>query len=182
MDSSIHWYSRFIDDPPGSSMPDLTKLAEQLVSRLSDSSRTIAVAESCSAGALANSLAQPERAGDVLFGGFVTYMVAAKISALGIPPTLIEEYSAVSRPVARAMAEGTLEHAPVDFALALTGVTGFVEDNRGNPRGRIFVAAATKCGRRLDCHCEFGPLPPAVLLDAALRTAISLGLELLKPA
>lgn len=171
-----------MENPPGSSMPDLAKLAEQLVSRLLHSSRTIAVAESCSAGALANSLAQTEGAGGVLFGGFVTYTVAAKISALGIQPTLIEEYSAVSRPVARAMAEGTLERAPVDFALALTGITGSVEDDRGNPRGRIFVAAAAKSGRRLDCHCEFGPLPPAVLLDAALRTAISLGIELFGPA
>ncbi|KRE11703.1 hypothetical protein ASE66_24635 [Bosea sp. Root483D1] len=141
---------------------------------------TVAVAESCSAGALASSLAKAEGAGDALYGGFVTYLATAKIDLLDVSASEIEAPSAVSRPVARAMAEGVLANTTADLALAITGVTGPVPDERGNPRGRVFIAVASRRSERLEYHCEFGPFPPPVLLDAALRTAIVLGREALR--
>lgn len=174
------WHSRAVEALPGSSLPELQKLSQRLILELAHAGLRIAVAESCSAGALANSLAKAEGAGDVLFGGFVTYLPEAKTRMLGVPPELIEIHSAVSLPVARAMTEGALAKTSAELVLAITGVTGPVADDRGNPRGRVYIAAATRSGDGIDCHCEFGAFPPAVLLDAALRTALSLGLDALE--
>jgi nicotinamide-nucleotide amidase len=110
----------------------------------------------------------------------VTYLAAAKTELLNVPARQIETHSAVSSPVARAMAEGVLANTVADLALATTGVTGPVPDERGNPRGRVFIAATSKRGERRECHCEFGPFPPPVLFDAAFRTAIALGREALR--
>jgi|GEM_PF-88088 len=180
MAAALPWRSRSVDTLPGSTLPELQALAQQLVTELVHAKQMVAVAESCSAGALATSLSKAEGAGDVLAGGFVTYMPAAKTQILGVPAALIETHSAVSRPVARAMAEGALARTTADLAVAITGVTGPVPDDRGNPRGRIHVAAATRIGKGIECHCEFGAFPPAVLLDAGLRIALAIGTEILQ--
>lgn len=177
MDSSISWRTRSIEALPGARLPELSELAEALIIELGRTKRTLAVAESCTAGALATSLSRAEGAGGVLIGGFVTYMSLAKTRMLGVPATLISAHSAVSAPVARAMARGVLATTEASLTIAVTGVTGPVSDECGNPRGRVFIAAANDAGQGLECHCEFGAFPPAVLLDAALRTALSIGCE-----
>jgi nicotinamide-nucleotide amidase len=174
------WRTQSVETLPGSALPELQVLSQQLVTELVQARRMVAVAESCSAGALANSLSKAEGAGDALIGGFVTYMPAAKVQILGVPAALIENHSAVSAPVARAMADGVLARTAADLAIAITGVTGPVPDDRGNPRGRVHIAAATRLGRRIECHCEFGAFPPPVLLDAALRIALATAAETLK--
>jgi len=179
MTLSIAWRMRSLEALPGSTLPQLANLAQRLISALVATERTVACAESCSAGALANSLALCDGAGDVLIGGFVTYMASAKTDLLGVPAALIETHSAVSRPITRALAEGVLDRTAADLALAVTGVTGPVPDERGNPRGRIYLAAATRSGHGVDCHCEFGNSSPTVLVDAALRTVLALGEEAL---
>jgi len=179
MGSTISWRSRSIERLPGSTLPELHELAQTLVAGLVSAGIQIAVAESCTAGALANSMAKAEGASEALFGGFVAYTAGAKSALLAVPSELIADHSAVSRPVARALATGVLAKTGVALALAVTGVTGASEDERGNPRGRVHIAAATANGHGFDCHCEFGSFPPAVLLDAALRTALSLGCEAL---
>lgn len=118
----------------------LQDLAQRLVANLLSEKLKIAVAESCSAGALATSLSKAEGAGDVLIGGYVAYMAVAKTQILGVPANLIAAHSAVSSPVTRALAKGVLANAPSDLALAVTGVTGPVPDESGNPRLRVFVA------------------------------------------
>lgn len=177
MDTEISWRTRSVEALPGARLAELSELAEALIIELARTKRTIAVAESCTAGALATSLSRAEGAGGVLIGGFVTYMSLAKTRILGVPAKLISAHSAVSAPVARAMARGVLTIAEASLAIAVTGVTGPASDDNGNPRGRVFIAAANNRGEGLECHCEFGAFPPAVLLDAALRTALSIGLE-----
>jgi nicotinamide-nucleotide amidase len=180
MDISISWRTRSVEALPGATLPELSELSELLILKLVRTKQTIGLAESCTAGALASSLARAEGAGDVLIGGFVAYTSPAKTRILAVPAKLIEAHSAVSAPVARAMAKGVLGHTGASLALAVTGVTGAVPDDRGNPRGRVFIAAAQQSGAGIECHCEFGPFPPPVLLDAALRTAIAVGLDALK--
>lgn len=176
---AVSWHKRSIETLPGSALPALQNLADRLVIELKNRKLTVAAAESCSAGALASTLAKADGANDVLIGGFVTYMSSAKTKILGVPEKLIAAHSAVSAPVARAMVNGVIEHAAADLALAVTGVTGPTPDDRGNPRGRVYIAAALH-GRGIECHCEFGAFPPPVLLDAALRTALATSLEALE--
>lgn len=107
---------------------------------------TLVTVESCTAGALANALAEAEGASDFLHGGFVVYTKANKVSAVGVPEELIAKYTAVSALVAKAMAEGALRKSPADVAIAITGVAGPEPDEDGNPVGLTHLAAARSDG------------------------------------
>jgi PncC family amidohydrolase len=111
---------------------------------------TVITVESCTAGALACALAEAEGASDTLHGGFVVYTKMNKSAALGVPRELIEKYTAVSAPVAKAMATAGLIRSPADISLAITGVAGPEPDEDGNPVGLAFVAAAVRDGRVLE--------------------------------
>ena len=76
-----------------------------------------------------------------------------KRDVLGVSGELLEEYGAVSEPVARAMAEGAARITGADLAMSVTGVAGPDSDDRGNPVGMVFVGLATPKGtycRKLD--------------------------------
>lgn len=180
MDTQFSWRTRSVETLPGSALPEISELAEALIIKLIRMKATIAVAESCTAGGLAHCLSRAEGAGGALLGGFVTYMSCAKTRMLDVPAKLIAAHSAVSGPVTREMAKSVLARTDATLALAITGVTGPICDDCGNPRGRVFIASASNSGRGLECHCEFGAFPPTVLLDAALRTALAVGIDALK--
>jgi nicotinamide-nucleotide amidase len=107
---------------------------------------TLVTVESCTAGALANALAQAKGASDFLHGGFVVYTKANKVSAVGVPEELIAKHTAVSAQVARAMAEGGLRRTPANIAIAITGVAGPEPDEDGNPVGLTYLAAVKRDG------------------------------------
>src|SRR5271154_951640 len=85
---------------------------------------TLATAESCTGGMVAAALTDIAGSSDVVERGFVTYSNAAKTELLGVPAALIIRAGAVSEEVARAMASGALDHAPVALAVAVTGIAG----------------------------------------------------------
>ena len=84
----------------------------------------LATAESCTGGLVAAILTEVPGSSDVVERGFVTYSNEAKTEMLGVPAALIETHGAVSEAVARAMAEGALEHSHADIAVSVTGVAG----------------------------------------------------------
>jgi nicotinamide-nucleotide amidase len=86
--------------------------------------RRIATAESCTAGLLAARLTDRPGSSDYVMGGVVSYSNEAKAELLGVDPTLIEAYGAVSEPVAEAMASGALKRFNADTAVAITGIAG----------------------------------------------------------
>jgi nicotinamide-nucleotide amidase len=173
------WRTFTIKKTPGATLASLPNLAGSLLACASDQSLQFATAESCTAGALCSALTAVHGARGVLFGGFVTYDEAAKILLLDVSADLLAEATAVSNAVVQAMAMGVLARSEAGLAIAVTGVTGDSPDDRGNPRGRVHIAAAVRGGTRLHCHCEFGDLPSPVVLDATLRTAIELGIQAL---
>jgi nicotinamide-nucleotide amidase len=61
---------------------------------------------------------------------------------LGVPEVLLEQYGAVSAPVARAMAEGVRRITGSDLAVSVTGVAGPDKDDRGNEVGTVFIGFA----------------------------------------
>ncbi|MBI3709291.1 MAG: CinA family protein [Proteobacteria bacterium] len=107
----------------------------------------LATAESCTGGLIAATLTEIAGSSDVLERGFVTYSNAAKTELLGIPARLIARHGAVSEAVARAMAEGALDRAPVDLAIAVTGIAGPGGATSRKPVGLVHLACARK-GRR----------------------------------
>ena len=83
-------------------------MEQVVVRRLRERGQSVATAESCTGGLIANRLTNVPGASAVFGWGFVTYANEAKQRALGVPADLIARHGAVSEPVARAMAEGAL--------------------------------------------------------------------------
>ena len=123
---------------------DQRSLEQVVVELLRQHGRTLATAESCTGGALANRLTNVPGASRVFLAGFVTYANEAKIRDLGVDPALLASHGAVSGPVAAAMAEGARNHAATDFALSTTGIAGPDGGTAGKPVGTVFIALAAK--------------------------------------
>jgi nicotinamide-nucleotide amidase len=122
--------------------PALAEAAKQVLDQAISRKLTLATAESCTAGAMAQLLANAPGAGENFHGGFVVYTKENKSAALGVPPDLIARHTAVSAEVAAAMAQGALERCPADLTVAITGVAGPEPDEDGNPVGLVHVAVA----------------------------------------
>src|SRR5215471_16453448 len=104
--------------------PELIAQAQALLALCRTRKLKIATAESCTGGLIAGTLTEIAGSSDVVDRGFVTYSNAAKTQMLGVPADLIARHGAVSEEVARAMAEGALERAGAELAVAVTGVAG----------------------------------------------------------
>jgi nicotinamide-nucleotide amidase len=100
----------------------------------------IATAESCTGGLIAAACTQVAGSSDWFERGFVTYSNAAKSELLGVDAALIAAHGAVSEPVARALAQGVLQRAPVDLAVAVTGIAGPGGAAPGKPVGTVWLA------------------------------------------
>jgi nicotinamide-nucleotide amidase len=106
----------------------------------------MATAESCTGGLIAASCTAVAGSSDWFERGFVTYSNEAKMTLLGVPAAALAAHGAVSREVALAMAQGTLQHAPVQLALAVTGIAGPGGAVPGKPVGTVWLAWATAAG------------------------------------
>ncbi len=104
----------------------------------------IATAESCTGGFVAHRLTNVPDASSVIERGWVTYANEAKTAELGVEATLLEQHGAVSREVAKAMAEGALKTANADVAVALTGIAGPDGGTAEKPVGTVWIGVATR--------------------------------------
>jgi nicotinamide-nucleotide amidase len=119
--------------------PTVLALADALRSR----GWRLATAESCTGGLIAAACTQVPGSSDWFERGFVTYSNAAKTDLLGVAASLIETQGAVSEAVALAMVQGALQRAPVDLALAVTGIAGPAGAVPGKPVGTVWLAWGT---------------------------------------
>ncbi len=125
---------------------DSRALEKVAVDLLTARGETLATAESCTGGALADRVTNVAGASAVFVEGFVTYANEAKTRAVGVDPALIAAHGAVSREVAQAMAEGARRVSGADHALATTGIAGPGGGSVEKPVGTVFIALATKLG------------------------------------
>lgn len=133
------------DDFIGYGQDSLAKVAADL---LRAHGRTLAVAESCTGGLLANSFTDICGASKFFMGGIVSYSNDAKMLLLDCPECLLSQHGAVSAECAVAMATGVAEQLSADFGLAITGYAGPTAGNCGddNPAGTIFVGLHSPLG------------------------------------
>lgn len=128
---------------------------EAVVSQLLRQRRlTLSAAESCTGGLIAKRMTDLPGASQVFRGGVVSYVNPVKAGVLGVPQALLDQYGAVSDPVARAMAEGCRRICGSDFALSVTGVAGPDRDERNNEVGTVYIALAYDGGvlcRKFSC-------------------------------
>ncbi|BDX32004.1 CinA-like protein [Mycobacterium antarcticum] len=99
--------------------------------------RTIATAESCTAGLVAARLTDRPGSSAYVAGGVVSYSNDAKSEVLGVDPQLLAEHGAVSEPVAEAMADGALARFSADTAVAITGIAGPGGGSAEKPVGTV---------------------------------------------
>lgn len=127
----------------GADVPSLEAVAAAL---LKERGLTLGSAESCTGGLIAKRLTDLPGISAVYKGGVVSYTNSVKHGVLGVPQELLDQYGAVSAPVAKAMAEGARRVLGCDIAVSTTGVAGPDSDDRGNPVGLVFVAIAAGDG------------------------------------
>jgi nicotinamide-nucleotide amidase len=148
--------------------------AEALLSELKRRGLRLATVESCTGGLVAGLLTEIVGASAVVERGFVTYSNDAKSDLVGVDPSLIAAYGAVSEEVARAMAEGGLDHAPADLVIAVTGIAGPDGGTPAKPVGLVYLAVASKAGPTLTRECRFGSVGRTAIRLASVRGAVEL--------
>ncbi|WP_428389603.1 competence/damage-inducible protein A [Mucisphaera sp.] len=120
-------------------------LQEATVDLLKRRSLTVATAESCTGGSVANALTDVPGSSAVFLGGYVTYANAQKIS-LGVPEALIDAHGAVSGEVAEAMAGAARQAVGSSLAVSTTGIAGPDGGTPEKPVGTVWFGLATDEG------------------------------------
>jgi nicotinamide-nucleotide amidase len=103
---------------------------------------TISVAESCTGGLIGERLSSVSGSSRYFVGGGIVYSNELKTDFANVPPKLIEQYGAVSKEVAIAMAEGIRARCGTKFGLAVTGIAGPTGGTEEKPVGLVFHAIA----------------------------------------
>ena len=109
-------------------------------------SATVAVAESCTGGLVAERLTSVPGSSRYFLGGMIVYSNELKAKLADVPPLLIEQYGAVSREVAAALAEGVRDRCNSTIGLGITGVAGPTGGSPEKPVGLVFHAISDEDG------------------------------------
>jgi nicotinamide-nucleotide amidase len=118
-------------------------LEEVVVRLLKQRKQTLATAESCTGGLIANKITNVSGASEVFLAGYVAYANSAKSDVLNVDSKLIDKHGAVSEAVARAMAEGARTRATSTYGLATTGIAGPTGGSDEKPVGTVYIALAS---------------------------------------
>jgi len=145
---------------------------------LREKNLTIATAESCTAGGIANRIASVSGASDYLVGGVVTYATIAKERLLGVKHSTIEEHNVVSANVALEMATGVMNVFDTDVAIGITGLAG-PNDVDGIKSGTIYICTAIRTNKNLKLpdvikitNCNFNSTNRAENISNAIYNAV----------
>ena len=123
-------------------------LEEVVGNLLVEKQATIAVAESCTGGMLAERLTSVDGSSRYFMSGIVTYSNESKIALAGIPPLLLEMQGAVSEEVARGLAEAVREKVGTTIGVGITGIAGPAGGSPEKPVGTVHIAVAAPSGTR----------------------------------
>jgi nicotinamide-nucleotide amidase len=132
----------------------LQQLAAAIGERLLARGQWLACAESCTGGLIAKLCTDIAGSSRWFERGLVTYSDAAKQNLLGVPAEVIDGSGAVSAATVQAMVHGLLAHAPVQWALAVSGIAGPGGGSADKPVGTVWIAwggsaLAASCSRFL---------------------------------
>lgn len=123
---------------------------EQIVSYLLQMrGMTLAAAESCTGGMLAERITSLSGSSRYFLGGAVVYSNALKTQFANVPKSLIDQHGAVSREVAAAMAEGIRKRCLASYGVGITGVAGPTGGTEQKPVGLVYIALAGEEGTQI---------------------------------
>ena len=103
---------------------------------------TLATAESCTGGLVAERITAVSGSSRSFLGGAVVYSNEMKTTFAGVPPELIERYGAVSAEVAKALAEGIRHRTGATLGLGVTGIAGPTGGTDAKPVGLVYIAVS----------------------------------------
>jgi len=146
-------------------------MEESVVRLLAERGATLATAESCTGGLLANRITDVPGASAVFVEGFVTYSNTSKTELLGVPTEQISAHGAVSEEVVRAMAAGTLAKSGATHALATTGIAGPGGGSEDKPVGTVWLALTTR-GEGTVSWKQYLPLDRRAFKQAVTQSAL----------
>ncbi|WP_461174504.1 CinA family protein [Arthrobacter sp. Z1-9] len=126
-------------------MTNLHHLSGQAVTKALERRRTVATAESLTAGMVSAVLADTPGASGMLQGGVVAYQNSVKQNVLGVSAELLADVGSVDGGVAAAMAAGARTALGADIGISTTGVAG-PEAHDGKPVGTVYIGVATAAG------------------------------------
>ena len=140
--------------------------------------KTLATAESCTGGGIGSALTSVPGSSAVYKGGVICYTNWVKEHVLGVEPKLLEQFGAVSAPVAQAMAKGVRKTLEADISLSVTGLAGPGGDDFGHPVGTVYIGcdSAGRCDVR-EYHFEGDR---GAVREQAVSAALELVLEILE--
>lgn len=121
-------------------------LESVLVETLKQQEKTIATAESCTAGYISKRITDISGASKVFKMGVTTYSNESKSDELGVPAHLIKKHGAVSREVAACMARGIRQKSGADIGLSITGIAGPKSDDSNKPVGLSYIGISDETG------------------------------------
>lgn len=122
---------------------------EEVVGKmLADRSETLAIAESCTGGLIAQRLTSISGSSRYFLEGAVTYSNEAKTARLGVLPEIIENHGAVSAECAESMAVGMRRLAGADHAISVTGIAGPDGGTEEKPVGLVFIGYTGHAGTK----------------------------------
>jgi len=151
------------------SSADLDMLAAAVLETCRGAGLMVATAESCTGGLIAGALTEVAGSSDVVERGFVTYSDEAKQTLLGVPTSLFDTVGAVSKEVARAMAEGAMARSEAQLAVSVTGIAGPGGGTETKPVGLVHMAIARE-GREI---ADFRDVFPGGRSDVRAATVVA---------
>ncbi len=123
---------------------------EQIISYfLQMRNMTLAVAESCTGGLLAERITSISGSSRYFLGGAVVYSNELKTQFANVPKALIDQHGAVSREVAAAMAEGIRKRCLSSYGVGITGVAGPGGGTEQKPVGLVYIGLAGEEGTQV---------------------------------
>ena len=146
---------------------------------LKDKKLTVATAESCTGGKIAQLLTSVSGASAYFKGSVVSYATDAKINVLGISKDVIAQHSVVSKEVASAMALSVQKIMHADYAIATTGNAGPAKGDADAEVGTVCIALATPNGVIVE-EFNFGQPREKVIDRAVIKSLEMLQKEILK--
>ena len=151
---------------------DVEAAVHQVLKAACDRGLKLVTAESCTGGMLASVLTDVDGCGHAFERGFVPYTDDAKQAQLDVPPSLLERFTAVSAPVAEAMATGALARSAGDIALSVTGFAG--RGAPGEEPGLVFFGLARRDSAVRSEEAHFGDIGRGPVRIACLRKALEM--------
>lgn len=154
---------------------DETTIIQELAKKLEDINSTLSVVESCTGGAIAESITSQSGVSSFFIGGLVAYATTIKTSVLKIEESIIDKYSVVSLEVAEAMAKKSNQLFSTDYAIATTGNAGPAKGDADADVGTVCIAIAGPNGVKSE-KFDFGQ-PRERVIAKATNKALELLLK-----